>query len=84
MTWLSLFGRFLGAVSDVEMQEHYDEFFEVSELLFLLCVPRVALLDVMNVLSAYFSQKEQLGQGVIDSVLMKQGSFIGLEGLVFG
>lgn len=75
---------FLGAVSDVEMQEHYDEFFEVSELLFLLCVPRVALLDVTNVLSAYFSQKEQLGQGVIDSVFMKQESFIGLEGLVFG
>jgi hypothetical protein len=22
----------LGAVSDVEMQEHYDEFFEVSDL----------------------------------------------------
>lgn len=24
--------HFVGAVSDVEMQEHYDEFFEVSDL----------------------------------------------------
>lgn len=27
----SVIGGFVGAVSDVEMQEHYDEFFEVSE-----------------------------------------------------
>lgn len=56
----------LGAVSDVEMQEHYDEFFEVSDLgtRYLWCftssLPNLPVAHRINLLSPiYFSQQDQ-------------------------